>query len=192
MISSLPSPDFHVEEGCDPVHALRRATQSLHHMLDQQLPLARPGAGVSDYLDHVRVLRGWLLALTPLLQPCGWGLGYLQALDADLTEAEQEQPPAGPALPRHDPAFALGVAYVVEGAQLGGQVLLRRLRQAGVDHALRYLQGRGEATGPHWRAFLQLLRARLTRAEDIASACRGACWAFDDVLGRFRQSGLLR
>lgn len=192
MISSLPSPDFHAEEGRDPVHALRQATQSLHRLLDQQLPLARPDAGLPDYLDHLRVLRGWLLALTPLLQPSGWGLGYLQALNADLPEAGLQSVPAAPALPRHDPAFALGVAYVVEGAQLGGQVLLRRLRQAGVDHELRYLQGRGEGTGAHWRAFVQLLRARLTRAEDIASACRGACWAFEDVLARYRQSGLLR
>ena len=176
----------------DPVLALRQATQSLHRLLDEQLPLARPGAGLPDYLNHVRVLRGWLLALTPLLQPSGWGLGYLQALDADLPAADGQTAPAAAVLPRHDPAFALGVAYVVEGSQLGGQVLLRRLRQAGVDDELRYLQGRGEAIGPHWRAFLQLLRARLIRAEDIASACRGACWAFEDLLARFRQSGLLR
>ncbi|KQP17639.1 biliverdin-producing heme oxygenase [Pseudorhodoferax sp. Leaf267] len=173
------------------MHALRDATRSLHHLLDSQLPLARPDAGVADYLSHLRVLRGWLLALAPLLQPTGWGQGYLQALDADLAQAGAVAAPVTAAAPADDPAFALGVAYVVEGSQLGGQVLLRRLRQSGVDHGLRYLQGRGEATGAHWGAFLKALRARLTQPAEIAAACRGACWAFEDLLARMRRAGLL-
>lgn len=178
----------------DPVQALRSATQALHQQLDSQLPLAQdlPDAAeaLRRYHQHLSVLHGWLQTLAPMLQVAGWGQTLLPALRADLSCAGHGTATASP-LPAHDAAFAWGVAYVAEGSQLGGRVLLQRLRQAGVVAPLGYLQGRGAATGAHWSAFLQAARAALAAPADTARACEGACWAFDDLLARFRRLGLL-
>lgn len=178
----------------DPVQALRDATEALHAQLDSQLPLAQPAdamRSLQHYHDHLRVLHGWLLDLAPHLQRVAWGDGLLQPLCADLADAGLVGEPAGlaaPPVPR-DPAHAWGVAYVVEGSQLGGRVLLRRLRQAGVSAPLRYLQGRGADTGARWNAFLQALRVALASPGQQAAACAGACWAFEDLLARYRRGG---
>lgn len=179
----------------DPVQALRSATQALHARLDSQLPLAQPADATQSlhhYHEHLRVLHGWLSDLTPLLQRAGWGQGLLEPLRADLADAGLAGAPAGRASPPPDSAAAAwGVAYVVEGSQLGGRVLHQRLRRAGVAAPLRYLQGRGAATGAHWNSFLQALRAALLAPADVAAASAAACWAFEDLLGRFRQEELI-
>ncbi len=197
------SPSASPIDRADPVQALRSATQAQHTLLDSSLPLARPDAGLADYLQHLAVLQGWMAELAPLLARTPWGGGYLQALRDDLDEAgdagtsalasvaDAAGDPAADVPGDGSLAYALGVAYVVEGSQLGGQVLLRRLRQAGLAHGLRYLEGRGAATGAHWGAFLKALRASLTEPADVAAACAGAHWAFDTLLARFRRLGVL-
>lgn len=203
MYFSLSSREFQLS-GVDALEALRNATQPLHQRLDASLPLGRDGAGEADYLQHLQVLRGWLTALDPWLRQTGWGAGYLQAATAELLPLPLpfRLPPASSAAPAGEDgttavpaeagtAFAWGVAYVVEGSQLGGQVLARRLRAAGVEHPLAYLHGRGEHTGAHWRDFVAALRAALAPAGAPVAACGGACWAFDDLLARFRARGLV-
>jgi heme oxygenase len=75
------------------------------------------------------------------------------------------------------------VAYVVEGSQLGGAVLHKRLADQLAPHPLRYLAGAGEAgPGPRWRAFMLALRAQVQGEEEVAEACSGACDAFDRIL----------
>ncbi len=178
--------------GADPLQALRDATQALHQRLDASLPLSRAGAGVHEYLEHLQVVRGWLAQLDPLLLQTGWGCGYLERASAELpAHLATEALPCGTPCPDVGPAFAWGLAYVVEGSQLGGQVLARRMHAAGVPHPLAYLQGRGAGTGAHWGAFLAALRVALARPEDVVAACCGARWAFDDLLARFDQRGLL-
>lgn len=178
----------------DPVQALRAATSALHTRLDSQLPLAQSGDAATllhHYHGHLRVLHGWLHDLAPLLQRAGWGQGLLAPLRADLADAglAGDAPGQAGALPGTDAASAWGVAYVVEGSQLGGRVLLQRLRRAGVDAPLHYLQGRGAGTGAHWQGFLQALRGALAQPSDLPAACRGACWAFEDLLARFQRQG---
>lgn len=180
----------------DPVQALRSATQALHAQLDSQLPLAQPADATESlhrYHVHLRVLHGWLSDLTPLLQRAGWGLGLLEPLRADLADAGLTGDPAGQARPPVETeAAAWGLAYVVEGSQLGGRVLHQRLRSAGVAAPLRYLEGRGAATAAHWKDFLQALRATLVQPADRAAASAAACWAFEDLLARFRRGGWIR
>lgn len=178
------------------MQALRSATQALHAQLDSQLPLAQPADATQSlhhYHQHLQVLHGWLSDLMPLLQRAGWGQGLLEALRADLADAGLSGAPAGQARPPSDsPACAWGLTYVVEGSQLGGRVLHQRLRVAGVDAPLRYLQGRGAGTGAHWNGFLQALRAALVQPADVAAASVAACWAFEDLLARFRRAGAIR
>ena len=183
----------------DPVQALRAATAQQHTLLDSQLPLAREGAGLAEYLQHLRVLHDWLLQIAPVLRQTNGADGYLDAVARDLAESGVDPfagagaagAYAGRIAAPVDAGYAMGVAYVVEGSQLGGRVLLRRLRDAGVPHSLRYLEGRGAATGSHWTEFLAALRAALATPQAIASACEGARWAFDILLARYRRLGLL-
>ncbi len=168
---------------------LRQATQARHRWLDSQLALARPDAGLDVYLRHVRVMRDWLASRAPELASTGWGAGGLQAACRDLGEA---QPPVRvPAPATGATSQAWGLAYVVEGSRLGGRVLLVRLRQAGVDHPMDFLQGEGADTGARWTRFLAALRAALATPEQVSAACQGACGAFDDVLARMQSAGLL-
>lgn len=175
----------------DPVQALRDATQALHARLDSQLPLARPADAAQSlhhYHGHLCVLHGWLQDLAPVLERCGWGREQIAALRADLADAGLAGDPPGQAVPPMDGvASAWGVAYVVEGSRLGGRVLHQRLRRAGVTAPLRYLEGLGPATGVHWQGFLRALRAALVQPADVAAACAGACWAFEDLLARFHR-----
>ena len=79
-------------------------------------------------------------------------------------------------------AFGWGIAYVIEGSQLGGQVLYRRLVDAMAPHPLAYLQGAGRGTGARWTAFLADLRANVDTQAQIDAACDGASEAFDLLL----------
>lgn len=181
------------------MQALRTATARQHALLDSQLPLAREGAGLPEYLQHLRVLHDWLLQIAPVLRQTHWADPYLHAVAKDLAEsgidpfagASAAESYAGRVAAPVDASYAMGVAYVVEGSQLGGRVLLRRLRDAGVPHSLNYLEGHGATTGAHWMTFLTALRSALSTPRAIASACEGACWAFDILLARYRRLGLL-
>lgn len=175
------------------MQALRHATQALHTRLDSQLPLAQPAdaaLSLRRYHDHLQVLHGWLSDLVPVLECTGAGQDLLAPLRADLADAGLTGEAGGMARPpAHTAAAAWGMAYVVEGSQLGGRVLHQRLRRAGVTDPLRYLQGRGSGTAAHWNAFLDALRAALAQPADALAACTAACWAFEDLLARFRRHG---
>lgn len=116
-------------------------------------------------------------------------LDRLALIDADLADpamplgpCPQSDSPPWP--PNASAAYRWGVCYVVEGAQLGGAVLYRRLAAALAPHRLRYLQGEPAGPGPRWRAFLLALAAQGHNPAEIAEACQGACDAFDRLTGR--------
>ena len=79
------------------------------------------------------------------------------------------------------PAYRWGVCYVIEGSQLGGAMLYKRLAGALSPHPLRYLLGEGPP-GPRWQAFQRALRAQVQSPEEMAQACAGAGAAFDRLL----------
>eukprot|EP01034_Spumella_vulgaris_P039317 gene39317-48576_t len=132
----------------DVLSALRDATASQHTVLDQAMPLARAAPSLSDYHVHLRLLRDWLAGIahgashhddgpqdTSLLPP----VDRLRLIDADLAEQDgvrgaAEATGAIKAVEVVEAAgldgsaaWRWGVAYVVEGSQLGGLVLHRRL-----------------------------------------------------------------
>lgn len=181
---------------------LRSATAARHARLDDAMPLAKPTAGLRDYAAHLRLLRPWLAAWEAwLLDPRqGEGGPYASAahagsdvalaplrrtalIDADL----QGLPPAhvfdeAPPMPPMPcaPAWRWGVAYVIEGAQLGAQVLARRLGPQLAPHPLTALR----QSQPRWPVFVPALRAAVQSPADQALAVAGACAAFDTLLGR--------
>jgi len=188
--------------------ALQHATARLHAEVDSVLPLALPAPTLVDYQEHLVVLLDWMNGLQlehPALS------GQLDAQQARLrvdiricTELLSGKPfivptatltavtrtdfqaPGTQAVPADGAAVDWGVAYVIEGSQLGGQVLHRRLAEALAPHPLGYLKGEGSATGRHWTAFLNNLRAHVVTSAQHQAACCGAVQAFEALLQCFR------
>ncbi|MBD8528852.1 MULTISPECIES: biliverdin-producing heme oxygenase [unclassified Massilia] len=183
----------------DVLAALRQATASRHERLDSGLPLSRPDATLADYARHLQLLRAWLAPLAAWQQdysdgpqgPAGIAAApHLALIEADLAEpslAAFLRAPQLDSAPWPDDASAAyrwGVAYVVEGSQLGGAVLHKRLADQLAPHPLRYLRGAGEGgPGPRWRTFMLALRDQVQGEAQVADACAGACDAFDRILG---------
>ena len=86
-------------------------------------------------------------------------------------------------------AEQLGVAYVFEGATLGGQVLVRSLtgRHGVARSATRYLAGYGSVTGKRWREFTCVLNERVCKTEEVDSAVRSATATFKYLLKGFER-----
>jgi len=193
----------------DVLTALRQCTNARHERLDSGLPLSTPDASLADYACHLQLLRAWLGPMQDWLAAFDDGpqgssglpvAPHLALIEADLAEpvlAACFVPAPAPAFapapawpPDASAAYRWGVAYVVEGSQLGGAVLYKRLAGQLAPHPLRYLRGSGEAgPGPRWRAFMQALRAEVHSDADIADACAGACDAFDRILGLAFEAG---
>ena len=182
----------------DVLAALRQATGPRHERLDSGLPLSSPDATLADYACHLCLLRDWLAPLETWLDSYADGpqgpagvpaAAHLALIEADLAEPGLAAHACGAhALDMPWPAgasaaYRWGVAYVVEGSQLGGAVLYKRLAAPLAPHPLRYLRGAGEGgPGPRWRAFMEALRAEVRSEAEVVEACRGACDAFDRIL----------
>lgn len=85
----------------------------------------------------------------------------------------------------HASAARWGMAYVVEGSQLGGLVLHARLAHTLAPHPLRYLQGHAGGTSVRWKCFVGLLRDHVTSPDAITAACDGALAAFNGLVEEF-------
>lgn len=194
----------------DVLAALRQRTQAIHAQLDAGLPLAREDATLPDYQAHLMAVGGWLARLSPVLAVAGGPAATasrqsarLQAIDDDLHDAGADAaatPTAdGPneadafaALQddaRHRPAVAWGAAYVIEGSQLGGRMLQRKLAATLAPHPLRYLGGQG--LPPTWASFTADLRATVAHPDAIVAACDGAVATFGLLVRRFERLGAL-
>jgi heme oxygenase len=175
-----------------PLARVRAATAARHARLDAALPVAQAGAGMPEYRAHLRLLRDWLLPMQawerqfvdgpqdprrlPRSERLRWLLDDLDELGESVaaTRARSAWPVAASA------AWRWGVAYVVEGSQLGARVLLAQLHGRLGNHQPRFLAGGGEAVGVRWRAFLSAFGDALVNGEAIGAACSGACHAFDE------------
>jgi len=179
--------------GMDALAALRAATSERHERLDSGLPLSGPAPDLQDYAQHLTLVRDWLAPLQAWLDGFDDGpqkvlpaLERLASIDADLNEPGMP-PLAAPSIPDawpHDAsaAYRWGVAYVIEGSQLGGKVLYGKLAGRLAPHPLRYLRGANDGPGPRWRAFMLALKEHVSSPDEIADACAGACAAFDSIL----------
>lgn len=177
----------------DALAALRAATSERHERLDSGLPLSGPAPDLNDYATHLIMVRDWLAPLQAWLDGFADGpqrvlptVGRLALTDADLNEPGM--PPVRVPSPPHawpqdaSAAYRWGVAYVIEGSQLGGKVLYGKLAERLAPHPLRYLRGADEGPGPRWRAFMLALKENVKSPDEIGDACAGACAAFDSIL----------
>jgi heme oxygenase len=179
--------------------ALRLATQSRHEQLDSSLRIGAAQAGHAEYIAYIAALRGWLEPVEQAFYMRPWPasldlerrIGKTAWIDADLDAARAEglrvpdsaALPGGAAIPRTTAgtAYATGVLYVVEGSQLGGRMMYKRLRHADPAHAYRYMAGYGEELGAMWKDFVDFLEETLLTQDDVRQACAGACDAFDTL-----------
>lgn len=181
----------------DIMAALRGATARRHEILDSGMPLSRSDPTLADYRDHLILLRAWLAPLETWLADFKDGpqdkallapVSRTALIDADLADPATPKGGIAPAAPMlaisagNSAAYRWGVLYVIEGSQLGGTVLYRRLADRLAPHPLRYLSGDGVPPGPRWGVFMAALRAEVRSGEQIAQACDGACHAFDALL----------
>lgn len=142
---------------------LKSGTADLHRQLEQRLARAEHFSRRDRYIDYLSRLAAfhggvedsWAGVLQPLL-PDFQMRRKLGLLRRDLDYLGSEAPGSVPVPAVDDGAAALGAFYVVEGATLGGQVLLPLVaRTLGVDaeHGASYLASYGPAVREMWARF---------------------------------------
>ncbi len=176
----------------DVLDAVRTATRTRHDYVDSHMPLAQTAAGLHHYRDHLGLLRQWLSPLAARLAALpapldGYAHGMhlrLAQMDADLAATGGLPAPPEPstAPPSQPDAFWWGVAYVIEGSQLGAALLHKRLAPALAPFEPAYLRGDAHGPGRAWRRFLADLQDNVHTPQAMDECCRGACWAFDRLI----------
>ncbi|WP_325062736.1 biliverdin-producing heme oxygenase [Pseudomonas massiliensis] len=162
---------------------MRDATRDLHAALDAASPLTTPGFDGEAYLAYARRVLGWMRPVERHLQAAGLPWPADLHMDARASKSGwlledlgvDASPPDCPYTPRpQDLAGAYGLAYVCEGATLGGAYLYKRLSPALAPMPLRWLRGYGAQTGPLWKTFLAHLATDVTTPEAIDTAAQAA------------------
>lgn len=189
------------------LEALREATRELHADLDKRSPLTAPDLPQHAYTQHAARVLGWM-------QPLERGLWQgpaahlwpadIQAqhrnvkvqwirrdlLNGGYNAARLTELPMCPYVPvPRTLAESFGIAYVSEGATLGGAFLFNRLAALLPGTPLHWLEGYGAETGPLWRSFQRLLAQHVVSPRAILEAQEAArdafesfrCWVIDEI-----------
>jgi heme oxygenase len=183
---------------------MREATQPIHDRFDSQLRIAHADAGLREYLDFICLMWGWLAPFEELLWNRQWPddidaagrNGKARWLTQDIVACSDRATFDGLArcdsLPAMDTlARRFGVAYVIEGAQMGGQVLRRTLGKRLAPQQIRWLEGYGDEVGRKWNAFRKSAEKHLDSEADIAQAAQSARDTFESLERWFAHAGAL-
>jgi heme oxygenase (biliverdin-IX-beta and delta-forming) len=158
-----------MEPGLTPV-GYRRHLEALHGLyVPLEAGLARQLEG---HFPELRLAERWKL---PLLEEDLQALGHDAASLARLPRPERLPP-----LP--DVPEALGCLYVLEGATLGGQLLLRHLTRHFVGIPVgdfAFFRSYGEAVGPMWKSLGEALPRACPDPALAPRVVRGAQDTFD-------------
>lgn len=174
---------------------LRDGTREHHARAESCLPLLDPTLTRAAYACVLDALLGFHAPLESRLSLAEWdrvGLDWQARRKAPLLALDLQRlgraDAALAALPRcdalpatHTLARALGCAYVLEGATLGGQVVRRHLERSlalGPDDGAAYFAAYGDRVGPMWREF----NACLAHGVDVEGC------APDEVLAAARET----
>ena len=166
--------------------ALRDATSELHASVDRRFsgPFA---TDTSAYADFLEALARAVVPLERLLERAGigrlltdWPARRRAAfLVRDLAILGRDVPPGIAVPPAGNDAWLLGVAYVLEGSRLGGQVLLRRALEnpdPAAREATHYL--RHGVGADLWPRFVAQLEGRVSEVDDAIAGARAAFGLF--------------
>lgn len=162
---------------------LREATANAHRSLDHHpilSPLLRSPLSTEDYIVALRALHGPQYVLESLLHgfaPSEAFLGRSADLERDLQRFDAKPFPVVVTLPSAtNDAAKIGAMYVIEGSNLGGQVIARQLAQTLPPELPRDFFGRAEGY-PRWERFWEFAMQYLS-PENIASASEMAVEVF--------------
>lgn len=161
--------------------ALRAHTADRHQKLDDAVGAFDTIAGYARFVRQSHRFRAATEDAIP--SSVDWTVIPLAALLAqDLDDLDE--PPGAPIpfpVAPVDPAYWLGVAYVLEGSALGARLLVRRAVALGFSdaHGARHLAVQAE-TGSRWRDFQSRLEAAPAAAHQAMLA--GAAATFDFAL----------
>ena len=187
----------------DPWTILRQNTAEAHRRLEELPRLSRMFADDYRREELAEMLATMLAIHRPLERALAAGcdlaaFGYQPRsplLDADLVALDwagtvAEVPFAPP--PTADlGSCLLGIAYVIEGSMLGGQVIRKRLiEQFGrpILSACTFYSPYGEAAGEQWRRFREELDARLNHPDAITACAAAALFTFEHFERALAQS----
>ncbi|KFI33919.1 heme oxygenase [Haematobacter missouriensis] len=164
---------------------LRTATHALHDVVDKTVGSVDSLAGYGDYLLALFRFR---IAVETALQTIslpeglrGWQPARVApALLSDIRDLglTPMAPLAGGPILDARRETAYGTLYVLEGATLGAQVLLRQAQTLGLtgEHGARHLVLQAGRI-PQWREFLARLEAETDFDLGLAATASSACFA---------------
>ena len=177
---------------------LKEETREHHVRAESVMRLLEPGLDPALYRQHLEALHGLYVPLEAQLERLlagrveglaleqRWKRGLLaQDLQAQGHDAASlARLPQAPALPLAGVPEALGAMYVLEGATLGGQLLLRHLSRhfAAAPSPVgdfAFFRAYEDALGPMWRAFGQALVEATPDAAFADRVVHGARVTFD-------------
>ncbi len=183
------------DQTMSPRMALRRATQHAHATLEENGCMRRlmaPEVTINDYALVLQAFAAWhgqleqLLSDLPTIDPdahrrqskAQWLASDLKALADNYGSALPNAPPfstSGFERPKNT-ASMLGMAYVVEGATLGGEIISRHLKKCfGPEIPMQFFTAYGSERSILWQRFQSLLdryvsdQATLQTAIDTAN-----------------------
>lgn len=150
--------------------ALRVATWTLHQRLERRLDVKARFADLLAYRSYLQHMWGFCAALEPRLAAGGVDAALpdhverrkLPLLTRDLValglapSAIERLSHCGSVPHCRDTSAALGCAYVLEGATLGGRTLLPLVQARlgmSAQHGACFLASYGELTASRWRSF---------------------------------------
>ena len=164
---------------------LRAATHASHDAVDRVVGGVDTLAGYGDYVLALHRFRAVVeTALKGIVLPeglRGWQpASVAPALLSDMGDLDLAPLPplsGGPLLDARGET-AYGTLYVLEGATLGAQVLLRRAQKLGLtsQHGARHLALQAGRV-PQWREFLTRLEADSDFDLGLAATASSACFA---------------
>ncbi len=187
---------------------LRLETRDLHQQMERQMPVFSAGFTLAAYQQLLECYEGFYAPVEDKLSALrSRGLAVFDdtrrkhaLLLLDLERLQADRNHIRP-IPRcHDlPALdsvsqGLGCLYVLEGATLGGQIILRHLTETlGVtaEKGGAFFASYGPALGQRWKEFRHAVAAdphAITEADQIVASARETFSCFHDWL----QSGACR
>jgi len=175
---------------------LRATTRPFHDSLESRLNILDPGLSRERYFHLLRLFYGFYAPIEARIDAYGanshaWVAGdrrKAHLLENDL-RSETPSPTAGqlalcPELPETStPAGQLGCMYVLEGATLGGQVVVRQVRpRLGLNGSgTSFFSSYGERVGAMWRKFCDHLEGLKLSDNDRGQVVASACATFQSL-----------
>lgn len=186
------------------MQAMRLASADIHHSLDKSLAITRADAGQAEYMAFVCAMLGWLAPFEQLLWSKEWPAemepaardGKRKWLECDILAGEGQEKlsgvPRSQVIPKMDTlAECFGVAYVLEGAQMGSQVLRKTLGATLHPLPAGWLTGYDDTVAAKWNVFRNSADRHLTTDHAISAASASALATFKSLDNWFRKTGII-